>query len=729
MGVLRRFSAISTRIEGSSLARFGSKPFERLRSGRLTKALADTRPENHESTLLDPIEWLPVWRGRMAKAIAKMKLKSVYDLLTHFPKEYHLRRPLWALTVDTLQETTGQVIDVNTKTTRNRRMKITEVTIDDRGSALTLTFFNQPYLFKQFRQGAWVKVMGIVDFTFGVCSMRPLSWSILGAQPENSYSSDDQRLYPVYSRTKGVANATVEKLIASALDSYGHLFPALVPDEVVAQNRLMPIDKAIRNIHFPESDAYAKAARLSLKYREFFVMQAGLAYRKQLQTDAEDDLLIALDEEEHQELHQIFPFPLTNAQERSVKEICEDIATPGRMNRLLQGDVGSGKTAVALYAMRAANQRGWQCAILAPTEILARQHYLNISAYLKDSDARVELLVGGMKTSERAPLLDRLKMGDVDILIGTHAIIEKDVKFARLGLVIIDEQHKFGVKQRAALIKKGNKPHRLVMSATPIPRTLSLTVYGDLSVSVIDELPPGRKAIKTSWVPESARGKTLEVIKKRLAQGDQAYFVQPLVTENPDLELKSAEEAYKLYCRVFGEEQVRLIHGQMPNEEKDAAMQAFRDGKAKVLVATVVIEVGVDVPSANIMVIDHAERFGLSQLHQLRGRVGRGDGDGILFLFGNPNSEIGAQRLETICKTTNGFEIAEADLKLRGFGDFAGTRQSGIPRLKLGDPVDDLDILKQARKDAFGNIKAIDFATLKEAIQLSFGRQFSLVGA
>ncbi|MCK6440580.1 MAG: DEAD/DEAH box helicase, partial [Planctomycetes bacterium] len=371
----------------------------------------------------------------------------------------------------------------------------------------------------------------------------------------------------------------------------------------------------------------------------------------------------------------------------------------------------------------------YQTALIAPTEILARQHDQSIRNYLKDSRVKIELLTGSTPKPEREKLLASLASGETHIIVGTHALLEPAVRFNKLGLIVIDEQHKFGVRQREQLAIKGNRPHRLAMSATPIPRTLSLTLYGDLDISIIDEMPPGRTPVKTSWIPESAREKTFAAIHEKLKQGQQAYLIYPLVKPNPELELKSASELHAALKSRFADIGVALVHGQLSADDKDAAMARFTRGQAKLLVATVVVEVGVDVPAANIMVIEHAERFGLAQLHQLRGRIGRGSEQSFLYLFAEPATDTARERLEILCRTTDGFEIAEADMRLRGYGDFIGTRQAGMPKLKIGDPVTDLKILARARKEAFARIESCDREALKEALTLEFGKAFRLVDA
>jgi ATP-dependent DNA helicase RecG len=489
----------------------------------------------------------------------------------------------------------------------------------------------------------------------------------------------------------------------------------------------MPITDAYRQAHQPTQSKALDAARLALKYREFFLLQSGLRLRRRAEAD-DTGLLIKVDDELRARALKYFPFKLTGAQERVCGEIERDLTTPGRMHRLLQGDVGSGKTAVALYAALLMIDNGYQVAIMAPTEVLARQHYTSLGNYLRGTKVNVRLLLGGMKPAQRDALAEDVAARRVHILIGTHALLEDYVRFKKLGLCVIDEQHKFGVSQRADLRAKGNRPHVLAMSATPIPRTLSMTLYGALDVSVIDELPPGRTPVITNWIPRSGEHAAYEAIKRELRDGGRAYFVYPLVEESDKVELKSAVTfAEHLKNDLFPEFRVGLVHGQMKSEEKDEAVERFRQGELDILAATVVVEVGVDVPEANIMVIENAERFGLSQLHQLRGRVGRGRRQSYLYLFGDARTVEAGDRLRAICRINDGFKIAETDLKMRGFGDFAGTRQSGLPRLHIGDFDTDLEALGRARKDVAVWGEQIDADLIRTCLELHFGRRYRLL--
>ena len=657
--------------------------------------------------------------GRIAPALSRLKLKRVIDLLNHFPRAYNQRVSVSQLKAGMYASITGSVVSAENKATKRSRMKLTEVVVEDSSGTIKGVFFNQPWLTGKFQPGMRVRISGPVDFAYNNWSMKPTAFEFNPPPLENGLEAE----YPL---SEGLSNEDFTALIREVIDRAAFI-PDPLPDVLVKQLRQMPIVEAYKQAHLPDHPKALEAARLALKYREFFLLQVGLKLRRR--SEAEDAALaINVDEELRTRALKHFPFAFTAAQTRVCAEIERDLTTPGRMHRLLQGDVGSGKTAVALYAALLMLDNGYQAAIMAPTEVLARQHFANLSHYLRDTTVRVALLLGGMKKSARDELMAELVAGEVHILIGTHALIEDYVQFKKLGLCVIDEQHKFGVKQRALLRAKGNRPHVLAMSATPIPRTLSMTVYGALDVSIIDELPPGRTPVITEWIHRSREKHAFERIRKELADGGRAYFVYPLVEESDKLELKSATTfAETLKNDVFPEFRVGLVHGQMSTDEKDAAVQAFRSGELDILAATVVVEVGVDVPEANIMVIENAERFGLSQLHQLRGRVGRGRKQSYLFLFGDPRTEEAVKRLNTICMTHDGFRIAEEDLKMRGFGDFVGTRQSGLPKLHIGDFESDYEALHRARIDASKFGDHVDEALVRTCLELHYGRRYRLM--
>lgn len=533
------------------------------------------------------------------------------------------------------------------------------------------------------------------------------------AHPDiDPYINEEERqtgLMPYYNTTEKMKNhylnsKTIQKIMASAFTSVVRNMPETLPDNVIREAHLMGLKDAMRNVHFPENTALLRDAQFRLKFEELFYIQLNiLRYTAERRSKLKGFVFTRVGDNLNRFYEENLPFPLTNAQKRIIKEIRQDMATGEQMNRLLQGDVGSGKTLVALMLMLIALDNGFQAAMMAPTEILATQHYHTITESLKGMNVNIELLTGSTKKTDRERIHKALLTGDLQILIGTHALIEDTVQFSNLGLVVIDEQHRFGVAQRAKLWSKNiNPPHILVMTATPIPRTLAMTVYGDLDVSVIDELPPGRKPIQTIHQYDKKRGALYESIRKQLQEGRQVYIVYPLIEESEKLDLKNLEEGYKHIQEVFPEYTVCKVHGKMKPKEKDAEMQRFIANEAQIMVATTVIEVGVNVPNASVMVIESAQRFGLSQLHQLRGRVGRGADQSYCILV--TPYELSAdtkKRIDIMVESNDGFEIAEADLKLRGPGDLEGTQQSGIPfNLRIANIVRDSEILQFAREVA-----------------------------
>jgi len=668
--------------------------------------------------LNQPLEALR-FSERILGAFARLKLKRVIDLLNHFPRNYNRRATIATLLSGMTASIVGKVVSATNKATKHRRMKVTEVLVEDGTGTIKAVFFNQPWMSGKMVPGVRVRLSGPVDYGYHSWSIKPTSFEINPPELEPGLEAE-------YALTEGIESSELAAAIERVLH-HADAIPDPLPTDLAAKLRLMPVPAAYREAHKPANDRALQAALLALKYREFFLLQAGLRMRRR--SEAQDTgMMFGVDDDLRARALKYFPFAMTGAQTRVCGEIEADLTSPGRMHRLLQGDVGSGKTAVALYAALVALDNGYQAAFMAPTEVLARQHFRNLSEYLRKSKVRVDLLVGGMKKSERDLLCADLAAGRTHIIVGTHALLEDYVKFKKLGLCVIDEQHKFGVSQRATLRAKGNRPHILAMSATPIPRTLSMTLYGALDVSVIDELPPGRSPVVTEWIHRKREQACFERIRKELADHGRAYFIYPLVNESDVLEAKSAVEfAEKLKNETFPEFRVGLVHGQMNAEDKDQAMNRFRRGELDILAATVVVEVGVDVPEANVMVIENAERFGLAQLHQLRGRVGRGKKQSYLFLFGDPHSEDAVKRLTVICRTNDGFKIAEEDLKMRGFGDFAGTRQSGLPKLHVGDMERDIEALERARTDASKWAAAIDEAVIRQCLELHFGRKYRLL--
>jgi ATP-dependent DNA helicase RecG len=638
----------------------------------------------------------------IAERLGKLGIATVRDLVWHFPRLYQDRsqlKPIARLTIGQHEAFTGRVRSVQTSWWRGRGGVLTAVIEDETGQIAAL-WFGMPYLSKQLQPGTQIVVWGKVTQGKRLSVLSPEFEIVSEDEPLNT-----QRIVPIYPATAGIGQKRFRRLIRAALDSFRSEVPELFPDDLRQARRLIPIADAIEQIHFPEKTKAAALARHRLAYEEFFVLETAVALRKRALQASLKGIAFEITDKIDRRIRRRFPFRLTTAQERVIAEIAADMASPRPMNRLLQGDVGSGKTVVAAYAMLVAIAGRHQAALMAPTEILAEQHYRTLDALLKGSRVRTMLLLGGAPAAERRRNLAAIREGEVDLAVGTHALIQEDVGFARLGLVVVDEQHKFGVLQRADLRWKGTHPDVLVMTATPIPRSLALTVFGDLDLSTLDEMPPGRQPITTQVVAPERRAEAFRFVKGELAAGHQAYIVYPLVEESETSDLKAATVMVSHLQRdVFPGYRVGLLHGQMKSEEKHARMAAFRAGEDQVLVCTTVVEVGLDVPNATVMMIEHGEHYGLSQLHQLRGRIGRGQHRSYCFLMADEPEA--SQKLAILAETTDGFRIAEEDLKLRGPGEFLGTRQHGLPALSIGDFTEDIRLLMEARHDAFALVEA-----------------------
>ena len=667
--------------------------------------------------LSDPITLLRGIGPTKAKQFAALNIFTLRDLICHFPRGYEDRTRL--VPIEKLQPDVPacfRAMVMNTPRTSHIRkgLDLTKVQVADSSARLNLTFFNNKYVVDQLQYGKEYIFYGAVSGDFIGYNMTNPVFEPLDAPPVTT-----RRILPVYPLTAGLSNAAMLKAVRQAL-AICDAPEEILPEEVRRKYGILGADRAYRAIHEPNSMAEAEMAKKRLIFEEFFVFSAGLSLmrasraEKKTQPFADTDL---------KAFYNALPFRLTGAQNRAISEIMEDFRRGVPMNRLVQGDVGSGKTMVAAAAACCAAGNGKQSALMAPTEILAEQHYASLRRLFEPMGISVALLTGSMKPRQKKEVREQIASGQVQLAVGTHALLSDATEFSDLGLVITDEQHRFGVAQRSRLSAKGCDPHLLVMSATPIPRTLALLMYGDLDVSILDERPPGREDVDTFLVGESYRPRINAFIRKQVAEGHQCFVVCPAVEENEELGIKAATVwAETLQQTIFPDLRIALLHGQMKGTEKEEAMASFARGEADVMVATTVIEVGVDVPNATLMVIEDADRFGLSQLHQLRGRVGRGKAKSYCILTSrNRNSET-LQRLKALCKTTDGFKIAEEDLKLRGPGDFFGSRQSGLPAFRVADLSFDLATLKEAQQasgqwiDTYGASDLPEAAALRERI-------------
>ena len=643
--------------------------------------------------LSDPITILKGIGPTKAKQFAQLNIFTLEDLICHFPRGYEDRTRL--VTIEKLepcQPACFKAMVMNTPRTAHIRkgLDVTKVQVADHTGRLNLTFFNQKFTTDRLQYGTEYIFYGAVSGDFIGYSMTSPVFEELDSVPLAT-----RRVLPRYPLTAGLSNGAVLKAVEQAL-AICDVPAEILPETVRSTYGILPAERAYYAIHQPASMEEAELAKKRLIFEEFFVFSAGLALMRAARAGKQTVPYADLD---LTPFYRALPFTLTGAQNRAIGEIAEDLRRGTPMNRLVQGDVGSGKTMVAAAAAYLAIRNGKQAALMAPTEILAEQHYQSLQKLLTPLGIRISLLTGGLTPKNKKLIRQDIEEGRTDLVIGTHALVSEATVFRDLGLVIADEQHRFGVAQRSALSAKGTDPHLLVMSATPIPRTLALLMYGDLELSILDELPPGRQTIDSFLVGESYRARINAFIRKQVAEGHQCYVVCPAVEENGELDLKAATVwAETLQKTVFPDLRVALLHGQMKAAEKETVMAAFAKGEADVLVATTVIEVGVDVPNATLMVIEDADRFGLSQLHQLRGRVGRGKAKSFCILTSRNKNQETLARLKALCKTTDGFKIAEEDLKLRGPGDFFGARQSGMPVFRVANLSCDLQTLKQAQE-------------------------------
>ncbi len=632
----------------------------------------------------------------LLRRLQKLGIYTVGDLLYHFPRRYDDYSQLKTISQLVYNEEVTLLLTVceaHTRQTQRAGMTVTNVRLADPTGTIQAVFFNQPYLQQQFRPGRRIVISGRVDQDLGRLAFKQPEW-----EPLSKELLHTARIVPIYPLTEGLTNRWLRRLIKSVVEYWAEKIPDPMPESVRTREQLLDLPTALREIHFPTSFEQMERARRRLALDEFLLIQLGVLRQRQ-QWRAQPGRALHVPPSFSHDFLAALPFTLTRAQQRTLGEILDDIQRPQPMNRLLQGDVGSGKTVVAAAAMLAAVANDAQAVLLAPTEILAEQHFKTLSTIFAAhaKPPRLRLLIGSLKNREKELAHAQIAAGEIDLAVGTHALIQENVAFKDLALAVIDEQHRFGVEQRALLRAKGHNPHILVMSATPIPRTLALTLYGDLDLSVIDEMPPGRREIKTKWLEPRERERAYAFIANQVKEGRQAFVICPLIEESEAIDARAAvEEHERLQKEVYPNLRVGLIHGKLKAAEKDAVMTLFRDGKLDILVATSVVEVGIDVPNATVMLIEGADRFGLAQLHQFRGRVGRGEHQSYCLLLAEKSGATSDERLRVIETTQDGFRLAEEDLKLRGPGEFFGTRQSGLPDLKIAK-LSDANILEKAR--------------------------------
>jgi ATP-dependent DNA helicase RecG len=661
--------------------------------------------------LATPLQYLKGVGPRRAADLQRAGLLTIEDLLYRFPIRYEDRsrlQPIASLKPGQHASIAGRVLSCGLRTTRRPGFKIFDAAIDDGTGSIRISWLNQPFLRDVFSRGQHVVLYGVVEMRGnGGLQLTNPQYEIL--DDEDGETVHTGRIVPIYERTGTVTPKIQRRLVFDALQKLPSELPDQLPESIRLRYGFPARSAALLAAHFPPEDALVETlnrfetpAQRRLIFEEAFLFQMGVMARRRFAASEQKPAAVRVDDRIRESARRVLPFRLTNGQKKALKEIVDDVQRPHPMNRLLQGDVGAGKTIVALLAALVEMENGLQVAFMAPTEILAEQHFLNISRLLANSRFRVALLTGATSVAARREQLAEVASGAMHLVVGTHALVQGDVAFRQLGLVVIDEQHRFGVLQRATLRTKGLHPDVLVMTATPIPRTLALTLYGDLDVSMIRDVPPGRMPIQTIAKPESRRDDVWTVVREQMDAGRQVYVIYPLVEESEKIDVKAATEmADHLAQEVFPAYRVGLLHGRMKADAKDRVMKAFVAGELQMLVTTTVVEVGVDVPNASVMVVEHAERFGLSQLHQLRGRVGRSSHQSYcVLLYQAPLSDEARERLKAMTETTDGFVIAERDLLLRGPGDFFGTRQAGVPTFRLIDLIRDRDIMEMAQREA-----------------------------
>lgn len=690
-----------------------------------------TQDSQQGSPLLTPVESLDGVGPTRARELRKANINTLGDLLEYFPRDYQRERaecPIGELVPEQIQLARGEVTAVDYIPSRPRPRF--EATLSDPTGQLSLTWFNGAYLRRRIHPGMILRVQGRMRFFRNIPQMTQAKWEVI--EPDAPAVGEDM-IRAIYPASAKLSSSFLWQLIDQHLDTALAGVEEWFSPEALERRKLIGRRQAYRAIHQPTEWKEAQQARRRLVYDELMLMQIGLILSRRMRGGRLTAPSMRLDRLLDQRIRARFPFALTGAQERSIWEIVKDLQGDRPMSRLLQGDVGSGKTVVALYAMLVGVANKLQSALLAPTEVLAEQHYLTLSNLLRDSHVSVELFTHRTKRESRNSIARHLADGRIHIAVGTQAMLQEDVEFANLGLVVVDEQHKLGVRQRAVLKGKGFAPHYLLMTATPIPRSLALSYFADFDVSTLDELPPGRQPITTRWLRSTQDEEAYRFVRQQVSAGHQAYIVMPQIEDDGLEEAKSVKTEFERLSKgPLAGLRLAMLHGQMSTEEKKETMAGFRDRKLDVLVATTVIEVGIDVPNATVMVIENADRFGLSQLHQIRGRVGRGKDPSYCLLISDAPTEEAAARIGAMVKTNDGFEIAETDLRLRGPGDFFGTRQHGLPQFKLADIMQELELLHQAKQDALellaadGNLTDPKHLPLRQALTKQFGESLFL---
>ena len=659
--------------------------------------------------LSTPIQYLKGIGPKRGAALESIGIQYAGDLLYYYPRRYIDRRTITSISElkkDDLVTIVGEVVSMGVERGRKRRFKLI---VEDGTGYISCVWFNGiKYVQNKFKEDQSIAIYGKVGIFGNQFTIVHPEFDLLG-KGQNPLKTG--AIIPIYPSTEELNKVKLDsngmmKILKNFIYSLSKQLHDHLPKEVIAKEKLMELSEALRQIHFSDDEKLLEQAIYRIKYDELFFYQLLLAVRKQSAKTGRIGIQFTRTGQLFKSLFESLPFELTNSQKSVLKEIRKDMAKREPMQRLLQGDVGSGKTVVALLAASIPIGSGYQSAIMAPTEILSEQHYKNAVKLFKNMGLNIVQIIGGQSKSERKKLLDKVSSGEANLIIGTHALIYKEVVFDKLGFITIDEQHRFGVEQRAEIMKKGVNPDILIMSATPIPRSLGLSIYGDLDISVLTEIPIGARNVRSEWRRSESRNKIYEFIKNKLKEGGQTFIIYPLVEESEKMDLLAAKEGYQLLSEdLFKDHKLALLHGRLSSDEKESIMDDFSAGKIDLLIATTVIEVGIDVPNANVMLVENAERFGLSQLHQMRGRIGRSGEKSYFIMISDAKGEAAAKRLKVICETDNGFKIADEDLKQRGYGDFFGKQQHGVPNFKLADIINDIDIIKKARLSAFELIK------------------------